>query len=286
MQVLVSSNRRSCILIGMLLLSAVVANAFLPQVSTSLRFHRPPTNFTRVSKHKTNATADKGIRGAPRPKRFLRRWAPMSTAAIIGWFSVLEILESSRELMFKWHIHHWRGAHGITLLAMIRLVRSVAILQIEAAELGESVEELSHERRKNKVSSEHGECASGGFLRSVRLPISRFITSPVTAIIACIMAAVASIAEIIDDLRPGAHHGTALLALSEMYYQTQRFRKITGRKRLLPFKSHLGIPIALAAAAFAAFELYEDIQPGAHHGLAILAVAELVENINRSKLLY
>jgi hypothetical protein len=177
----------------------------------------------------------------------------MSTAAVIGWFSVLEILESSREMMVKWHIHHWRGAHGITLLAMIRLVQSGAILQTQAAELGESVEELSHERQANRVSMEDGiSKANDRFLVSVRLSISRFVTSPVTAIIACVMAAVASIAEIIEDLRPGAHHGTCLLAVSELYYQIRRFRKVTGRKRLLPFKSHWGVPIALAAAAFAA----------------------------------
>jgi hypothetical protein len=211
----------------------------------------------------------------------------MSTAVIIGWFSVLEILESSRELMVKWHIYHWRGAHGITLLAMIRLVRSFAILQTEAAELGESVEELSHESKKHKVPIANGEIkASGRLLLSIRLSIYRLITSPVTAIIACVMAAMASIAEIIEDLRPGAHHGTCLLALSELYYQTKRFRKVSGRKRLLPFKSHLGVPIALAAGAFAAFELYEDIQPGHHHGVAILALAELLENVSRSKLLY
>jgi hypothetical protein len=170
---------------------------------------------------------------------------------------------------------------------MIRLVRSGAILQTQAAELGESVEELSHERQANRVSMEDGVSkANDRFLVSVRLSISRFITSPVTAIIACVMAAVASIAEIIEDLRPGAHHGTCLLAVSELYYQIRRFRKVTGRKRLLPFKSHLGVPIALAAAAFAAFELYEDFQPGHHHGVALLALAELVENLNRSKLLY
>ncbi|CAB9530000.1 expressed unknown protein [Seminavis robusta] len=221
---------------------------------------------------------------APQPRRNLgRSLVPMSTAVIIGSFSVFEILESSREMVAKWHIQHWRSAHGITLLALIRLFRSIAILQTQAEEFGEQVEELNPvESTQDPVSRRR----AVGFINRFKRIIVRGITSPITAIVACFMAAAASLVEIVEDMRPGAHHGAALLALSELYYQIRRLKKVTGKRHLFRFKVSLGVPIALAAAVFAGFELYEDIQPGGHHGLAILALAELVENINRSKVLF
>jgi hypothetical protein len=210
-------------------------------------------------------------------RRVSRHLLPISTALVIGSFSVLEIIESSREMAER-RIGH---AHSIVILAFIRLCRSIAILQTQADEFQEQILELDEE---------------SGFLRkwakSFLIAIGRLLVSPLVAITACTMAAAASAVEIWDDMRPGAHHGAALLALSELYYQVRRFIRYSekGKPKItrgngaarLPF----GVLIALAAAAYAAMEMYEDMQPGAHHGLAILALAELIENINRSKILY
>lgn len=43
----------------------------------------------------------------------------------------------------------------------------------------------------------------------------------------------------------------------------------------------LGILIALTAAGYAGIENYEDMQPGTHHGVAILNLAELVEDVKQ-----
>lgn len=47
----------------------------------------------------------------------------------------------------------------------------------------------------------------------------------------------------------------------------------------------IGTVTVLAAAIFATVEIIEDIKPGAHHAVAVLAVAEFVENVNRSRIL-
>ena len=125
------------------------------------------------------------------------------------------------------------------------------------------------------------------------------MTSAAVAISAATLAVLACIVEIIDDMKPGAHHGAALLALSELYYQIRRLKARVKKDRnrsskwrtstwmgKLWSKTPIGPCIAFAAAVYAGIEICEDLRPGAHHGVAILAFAELVENANRSKLLH
>lgn len=267
-----ASRSPTLLLLGLLFVWLPASEGFLPKSALSrrgsdVRKTNPQNVLQTVAPGGGRSEENKGSVW----KHVGRHVVPLSTAVVIGTFSVLEILESSRGLILKWHVQHWRSAHGITLLALIRLGRSIAILQTQAEELEEQVEELAEEKKGNKITR----------------AIANAIKSPVTAIVACLMAAVASIVEIMEDVKPGGHHGAALLALSELYYQIQRLTKRTGTKRkLTPFKFPLGVPIALAAAAFAAMELAEDMAPGGHHGLAVLALAELVENISRSKVIH
>jgi len=193
-------------------------------------------------------------------------------------------------------------AHGMPFSAVIRLGRSMAILQTEAEEVHEQME---------KIDETIGVRLHGTFLSR----LGNWIASPFVTILACLFAALASIVEIMEDLKPGAHHGAALLALSELYYQVgrlpqqRRHRKLQQsggsndtttdtngsskkssmnilrqlRSRIPP----LGAVIALAAAAYAGIELRENFfKPGAHHAVAIMALAELIENINRSNVIH
>lgn len=139
--------------------------------------------------------------------------------------------------------------------------------------------------------------SNNGMLSSWRRSFTRFVVSRKACIAACIMASIASITEVVNDLKPGAHHGAVFLALSELNYQVSRAARIVGpgdkpkvesKKRLLSFSSLralVGPLMFLAAATFSAFEIYEDTRPGAHHGVAVLALAELIENVDRSKVL-
>jgi hypothetical protein len=212
-------------------------------------------------------------------RRLARHIAPISVILVIGSFSVLEILESIREPAER-QIGH---AHGIAILAFIRLCRSIAILQTQAEEFEERVDEIREEV----------DCEARGRVTFFSI-LGKAIISPVFTISACVLATAASLVEIFDDMKPGAHHGAALLALSELYYQLSRLKRFQGRRiafekkspiRRVLSKMPVRMIIALAAAGYAGIEIYEDMQPGAHHGVALLALAELVENMNRSRIL-
>mmetsp|Transcript_55759 Transcript_55759/g.135102 ORF Transcript_55759/g.135102 Transcript_55759/m.135102 type:complete len:404 (-) Transcript_55759:9-1220(-) len=274
-----------------------------------------------------------------------RHAIPMSIAIIIGSFSVMEILESLREMSERQLGH----AHGVTVLAFIRLFRSMtflkllrtkrtalkvarakhkaltttikavrakknalkairakkaavkkmmkgaAVLQTQTEELEERAELLGHVVVGAELVEDHHDETKK---RSIQSTITEFITSPGVAISAAILAVVACVVEIIDDMKPGAHHGAALLALSELYYQARRLKARVKKDRnrtsawraswmgQLWEKLPVGPLIAIAAAVYAGIEIVEDLQPGSHHGVAILALAELVENINRSRVLH
>ena len=104
-----------------------------------------------------------------------------------------------------------------------------------------------------------------------------------TVIVACLLALFASSYEIFYDLKPGGHHGAALLAASELVHAWYRLR--TCKKG--DGKTHRRIVIgavSVPAAFFAMSEVLEDVHGhGAHHGVAFMAMAELVENLLRSR---
>jgi hypothetical protein len=217
---------------------------------------------------------------------------PIGVALIIGSFSILEILESLREETERYFGH----AHGILILSLIRLFRSIAILQTNVVEFEEATEKLFNKNEDDDEEDEKEEETKKKKRLSLSSLIGKFIVSRRVSIIACIMASIASLVEVYDDLKPGGHHGAVFLALSELNYQLNRCHDIrtpitikNGKTNqpssLLTWKRFVGPTLFVAAAVFAAYELYEDLKPGAHHAVAVLALAELVENINRSKVL-
>ena len=228
-------------------------------------------------------------------KKGRRQLIPIGVAIIIGSFSILEIIESLREETERYFGH----AHGILILSLIRLFRSVAILQTEVVEFEEAAEKLFNQSEDDERESDKKKKRRSSSLSTI---IGKFIVSRKVSIAACIMASIASLVEVYDDLKPGGHHGAVFLAFSELNYQLNRCHDIrTPSKRKedadnknriskstsssLTWKRFIGPTLFIAAAVFAAYELYEDIKPGAHHAVAVLALAELVENINRSKVL-
>ncbi|KAL7570823.1 hypothetical protein ACA910_018893 [Epithemia clementina (nom. ined.)] len=276
------------------------------------------------------------LRAPPPAVWWLWQWLPISSSLIIGVFSVLEILEGFRELAERSSRMMVGHAHGIFVLALIRLgrslafvrfCRSVAILQTEVEEVGEGLEKLGWEEQQALLHHDHdhdhphigGNGGGGGGLLA---RVGRCLVSPAVSIVACVVAGVACAVEIWDDMKPGAHHGAALLALSELVYQMRRLRGVyqirrrrraaaaaaaetsnnpqhhhpkqvlqqssstTTRWSALCFvldKIPVGMMVCIVAAVYALMEFVEDMQPGAHHGVAVLALAEMVENINRSQ---
>lgn len=275
-----------------------------PILSSSTTLHTADKAFA-ISDFDANFQSANGSAHSPVNSHGGKRHiVPCLTAIIIGSFSIAEIVESSREITRR-SFHH---GHGLAILAIIRLSRAIAILQTQMDEFKEGTEKLgvTFEKRTSNVQVSPTEAG----MRSITAFLARVVFSPVTTISACVLAALASIIEIVDDMKPGAHHGAALLALSELHYQFHRLQQVTGGKQSTwtsrRFPGLLSNPIlrkvsptttkllskiavrtliALAAASFAVVEIVEDMQPGGHHAVAVLAAAEFVENINRSRVL-
>jgi hypothetical protein len=244
------------------------------------------------SSSSSSSEAAASLQQPPSIKKRNRQLVPIGVALIIGSFSILEILESLREETERYFGH----AHGILILSLIRLFRSIAILQTNVVEFEEATEKLFNKNEDDDEEDEKEEETKKKKRLSLSSLIGKFIVSRRVSIIACIMASIASLVEVYDDLKPGGHHGAVFLALSELNYQLNRCHDIrtpitikNGKTNqpssLLTWKRFVGPTLFVAAAVFAAYELYEDLKPGAHHAVAVLALAELVENINRSKVL-
>jgi len=217
----------------------------------------------------------------------------IAVALTIGSFSILELMEGLREEADRFFFSNIGHAHGMLILSLIRLSRSIAIFQTQADELAEATEEIRMSSRNKK------ECSKKNKKRNKFLTmIGRFVISRNVSIGACLVASLAAFIEIYDDLKPGGHHGAIFLALSELNYQINRGYSMTHEKGkekkekatsnntsllssiMKQKRKYAGPLIFLSAALFAATEIYDDLKPGAHHAVALLAVAELVENIS------
>eukprot|EP00622_Pseudochattonella_farcimen_P004426 FR739811.1.p1 GENE.FR739811.1~~FR739811.1.p1 ORF type:complete len:200 (+),score=10.87 FR739811.1:198-797(+) len=188
---------------------------------------------------------------------------PPSTCAVVVYFCVEEL---KRDL---WVVGH---AHGVAALAFVRMTRTlkhVAILQTNLEEINESGEHhLERFVGKSRVAK-----ATFSFLEGL-------LFSRKTAIVFCLLALVACGTEIFYDMSPGGHHGAALLAVSELVHQ---FFRLKNKPEYPMIRRFIVLGVAVPAACFAMYEMYEDLQPGAHHAVAVLAAAELMENIFRGK---
>ena len=81
------------------------------------------------------------------------------------------------------------------------------------------------------------------------------------SIVACLFALFACLVEISRDLRPGGHHGAALLVGSELVNQYHRLRPAEkGEVRRLRRRRFTLMAIAVPAALFAAWELVNDLK--------------------------
>ena len=108
--------------------------------------------------------------------------------------------------------------------------------------------------------------------------LGRLLRAPITLPLVCLTAIVTSAWEVWKDARldakVGGHHGMLILALYELQ---EVIEDAAGEKssrgrfgRIIHFRP-LKLALALGALAAAGVELSEDLRPGAHHGVALLA---------------
>lgn len=139
-------------------------------------------------------------------------------------------------------LHKLGHHHGVALIALSRLARAVSTIEVASKDATEAF---------GRRASHH-----------------RWL---------CAAALLAALCEVLDDLRPGGHHGTALLALADFRDTTEHATSSGPIARFCssPFaRASLG----LAALGFAAIELLRDSSVGAHHGVAVLAGAYVLKN--------
>lgn len=179
------------------------------------------------------------------------RAVPLATASVILLFAGLEVAEVGLEL---------GHSHGLSLLALARAGRALSELQAEAKELFEALADRLHPVAQKLIGAAFGHTAS---------------------LIACILAALSSAAECLRDARFGGHHGLAILSVTDAVHMLRNTERWRGS--VLVFGPVLSLSLAASAALCAAVELADDLRPGSHHGVAVLAIAHFAENVERAR---
>ena len=108
--------------------------------------------------------------------------------------------------------------------------------------------------------------------------LGRLLRAPITLPLVCLAAIVTSAWEVWKDARLdakiGGHHGMLILALYELQEVVEDAAGENSSRgrfgKLIHFRP-LKLALALGALGAAGLELSEDLRPGAHHGVALLA---------------
>lgn len=184
----------------------------------------------------------------------VRKGGILAASCAAGVCAGYELRESFHELG-----HH----HGVALIALSKVAHAVSLLEVASME---TKEELGIEGPKRQ-----------GVLRR----FARLVYSSNAVRWLCVAALAAALYEVYVDLRPGGHHGTALLALAEFRETTEHAIANRGGFLRVLFASPLTkVVLGVAAFVFAVVELVRDsfLSVGAHHGVALLAAAYVLKN--------
>lgn len=160
---------------------------------------------------------------------------------------------------------------------LIRWMPLVTALTISAFSLNEIWETVrAPPGTKKRIGHAHGMLGIGIVKLIVWLEEESWF-----ALAACCFALIACASEVVRDLKPGGHHGAALLATSELIDHYYRLRPSTTAGR--QSRRLVTLAISVPAALFAVAEMVEDAlaKPGAHHAVALLAAAQFAENSYR-----
>ena len=159
---------------------------------------------------------------------------------ITGYAGYVALKELNEELYDLGH------HHGLAMLVASRLCRTLATIE-------------------NKAMHE--------------LPsLKKALVAQTTMHILCAGAVVAAGWEVYNDIKPGGHHGMVLLAIHEVHELLEEADWDPRHHKAL-HSATLKFVIAGGALACAVAELVEDLVPGAHHGVALLAASHVWSSI-------
>ena len=159
---------------------------------------------------------------------------------ITGYAGYVALKELNEELYDLGH------HHGLAMLVASRLCRTLATIE-------------------NKAMHE--------------LPsLKKALVAQTTMHVLCAGAVVAAGWEVYNDIKPGGHHGMVLLAIHEVHELLEEADWDPKHHKAL-HSATLKFVIAGGALACAVAELVEDLVPGAHHGVALLAASHVWSSI-------
>lgn len=158
------------------------------------------------------------------------------------------------------HVGH---GHGVALLACSKLCREINVMR-EAA-VGE-VEDLEELRPASPIAK-------------LLWPLAvafRLLTTNLVATALAIGALAAAAVEVLEDSRPGGHHGAVLLATEELLELLEASKIARGRVLRAIKNNLLRLTIVSGAMVVALIHTVRSAGSGlgAHHGVAVLAISK------------
>ena len=154
--------------------------------------------------------------------------------------------------------------HGVAVLCASRLCREINCLR----EAGmEQMEDMLGEEAKIGFSSK----------------VVGVLTSRAVIVTLAMGALAAASLEVIEDSKPGGHHGAVLLAVYELMELLEQSGTVTGRFLGLIQNHLVRVSLSLGAASVALAETvksFEGGKIGAHHGVLLLALSKLLYVVN------
>ena len=167
-------------------------------------------------------------------------------------------------------IEHVGHGHGMLLLTGSRLCREMNVLRESVAD----------------GSKELGSTPS--VKQVVKRPLAlfvRLVTNPTFVRLLSIGALLAAWVEVVEDCRPGGHHGSVLLALNELI----ELREEAGTPALIPFLRRASVRLAIVSGAVI-MALWETVTAevskkslGAHHSVLFLGIARILRCVGLAR---
>lgn len=162
--------------------------------------------------------------------------------------------------------------HGILLITGSRLCRDLNVIRESVADEGKKLFKIT-ERSKSK--QRHSPLLLKWSMSSLR-----FLTNPTFIQLLSLCALIAAWIEVIEDFRPGGHHGSVLLAVHELV----EVQEDAGRPVLIPFVRRPSVQLSLVTGAVVValwetlFEivLEKNASVGAHHGVFFLGIGKFL----------
>lgn len=156
--------------------------------------------------------------------------------------------------------------HGMLLLVVSRMAREFNLLRSAVVE---ELEELSHFQKNKRW----------------RLPLQPFFfigqilsTHLIATLLACAALGAAAM-EVIEDTRPGGHHGAVLLAINELWELIELSHIVPKQWRFILKQHLLRLALVSGALVVAVLETVEETKSGSiggHHGVAMYALAKIL----------